>query len=101
MSWVTVIAILIMIKIWYDYRFRFLLLLCAILIITDVGTAILSVGIGLENTNVHTERTEELAIVVGITTFFFNGGSLLLHWLFSFKYWVISREIPKVISANN
>lgn len=30
----------------------------------------------------------------------FNGGTLLLHWLFSFKYWVISFEIPKVLQTN-
>jgi len=40
-----------------------------------------------------------VAVEVGITTFFANGGTLLLHWLFSFKYWVISLEIPKVLKA--
>ena len=99
MSWVTVIASIIMVKIWFDYRFRFLLLLCLILIVTDISTALLAVGIGMENTNIHVERTLGLASEVGITTFFFNGGTLLLHWLFSFKYWVISLEIPKVLKA--
>ena len=50
MSWVTVIATFIMVKIWFDYRFRFLLMLCFILIIGDISTALLAVGIGMENT---------------------------------------------------
>ncbi len=99
MSWVTIIAFLIMIKIWFDYRFRYLLYLCIILIVTDISTALLAIGIGLENTAVHVEKTKQLAIEVGFTTFFFNGGNLLLHWLFSFKYWVISQEIPKVLQS--
>ena len=99
MSLITVIASFIMVKIWFDYRFRFLLLLCLILIVGDISTALLSVGWGMENTKIHVERTKELALEVGITTFFFNASTLLLHWLFSFKYWVISLEIPKVIQT--
>jgi len=99
MTFVTVIASIIMVKIWFDYRFRFLLLLCLILIVTDISTALMAVGIGMENTNVHVEKPLGLACEVGITAFFFNAGTLLLHWLFSFKYWVISLEIPKVLQA--
>ncbi len=101
MSWVTIIASIIMVKIWFDYRFRFLLLLCLILIVTDISSALLAVGLGMENTDIHVQKTLELAIEVGITTFFYNGCSLLLHWLFSFKYWVISLEIPKVLKAQD
>ena len=57
MSWVTVIATIIMVKIWFDYRFRFLLMLSIILIVTDISTALLAVGVGMENTNIHIERT--------------------------------------------
>lgn len=97
MSWVCIIATMITFKIWFDYRFRFLMLLSICLIVTDISTALLAVGLGLENTDVHVERKSQLAWTVGISTFFFNGGTLLLHWLFSFKYWVISLEIPKVL----
>ena len=94
---VAIPASAIMVKTWFDYRFRFFLLLCFTLIITDLGTALLAMGIALESTDFHAERSQELAIEIGVTTVFFNGGSLLLHWLFSFKYWVISKEIPKVL----
>ncbi len=96
---VVIAASAIMVKTWYDYRFRFFLVLCFILIMTDLGTAFLAMGIALESTDFHKERSKALAIEIGITTVFFNGGSLLLHWLFSFKYWVISREIPKVLQG--
>ena len=96
---IVITASAIMVKTWFDYRFRFFLLLCFLLIITDLGTALLAMGIALESTDFHAERSQALAVEIGITTIFFNGGSLLLHWLFSFKYWVISREMPKVIQG--
>lgn len=99
MSWVTIIASIITVKIWYDYRFKFLILLSFCLIVTDISAALLVVGTGLENTNTHIQKPRALAIEVGIATLFSNAGNLLLHWLFSFKYWVMSLEIPKVLSA--
>lgn len=41
-----------------------------------------------------------LAVVVGVADFGCEGGALLLHWMFSFKYWVISLEIPKAIQTS-
>ena len=41
-----------------------------------------------------------LAVAVGIADFGCEGGALLLHWMFSFKYWVISLEIPKAIRTS-
>lgn len=36
-----------------------------------------------------------------MTTLFFNAGSNVVHWLFAYKYWVISREIPKALRISN
>ena len=47
---VTMVAAALTAKIWFDLRFRFLLLLCFIIIVTDLSTALLVVGIGLEST---------------------------------------------------
>jgi len=35
-----------------------------------------------------------LAILIGISTFGFNWGANTMHWVFSFKYWVVANEIP-------
>lgn len=94
---VVLIASFILVRIWYDYRFHFLMLLSGLLIVTDISGALYAVGQGMENTIIQINRTKGLAIEVGITTFLFNAGFLLIHWLFSFKYFVISTEIPKVI----
>ncbi len=52
---VVIAASAIMVKTWYDYRFRFFLVLCFILIMTDLGTASLAMGIALESTDFHKE----------------------------------------------
>ena len=51
---VTIVAAALTAKIWFDLRFRFLLLLCFIVIATDLSTALLIVGVGLETTPYHT-----------------------------------------------
>jgi hypothetical protein len=66
-----------------------------------VSTAFLSIGLGLENTKIHQEYPINLAWEVGSTTLFFNAGSNIAHWIFGFKYWVISKEIPNAIRATN
>ena len=35
--------------------------------------------------------------LVGVTNVMFDCSTNLVHWLFAFKYFVISREIPKAI----
>ena len=37
---------------------------------------------------------------MGIVNFGFYGGANSVHWLFGFKYWVISKEMPKVVEGN-
>ena len=37
-----------------------------------------------------------LAILIGITEFFFEMGNATAHWLFALKYWIIAREVPKL-----
>jgi hypothetical protein len=101
MTLLVVFASIIIFKIWVDYRYRFLILLCAVLIVSDLSTGILAVTQWFENSPVkHYSMEPGLVITVGIADFGCEGGSLLLHWMFSFKYWVISLEIPKAIQTS-
>jgi len=54
---VIMIALALTAKIWNDVRFRFILLLCSIVIMTDLSTILLIVGIGLETTDFHTKQS--------------------------------------------
>jgi hypothetical protein len=101
MSLITIFLSLVLFIACRDFRFRFILTLCILLLTTDVATALLAIGLGLENTNIHKERPIDLAWEVGSTTLFFNAGSNIAHWIFGFKYWVISREIPNALKATN
>lgn len=84
-----------------DFRFRFILTLCILLIITDISTAFFAVGLSLESSPIHKEYPIRIAIEVGITAFIFNAGSNSIHWIFAFKYFIISKEIPNAIKAKN
>ena len=37
--------------------------------------------------------------MIGMMSFIYNYGSNLMHWLFSFKYWVIAKEVPKLFDS--
>jgi hypothetical protein len=66
-----------------------------LLIVADLMTGFLSVALMLEDSNFHREHPQILAALIGICTFGFNWGTNTMHWVFSFKYWVVANEIPK------
>ena len=80
-------------------RFKFLFTIIILLMLSDAAFAILSVCFYYEHTDVHKNYTKALAWTVGISTFFFNFGTLTMFWLFALKYWIISREVPKLFAA--
>ena len=56
MSVITIMLSLMLLIACRDFRFSFIITLCFLMIITDVSTALLAVGAGLENTEIHQER---------------------------------------------
>ena len=87
-------------KVCIHTRFTFLTTLICLYLITDVGTIILSIGIYFEQTEISDHHPYVLAITIGVSTFLFNFGTNTVLWLFSFKYWVISREVPKLFDGS-
>ena len=81
-------------------RFTFLTTLISLYLITDVATIILSIGIYYERTEISDHYPYLLAVTIGVSTFLFNFGTNTVLWLFSFKYWVISREVPKLFDGS-
>ena len=49
----------------------------------------------------HTNHPRAQAIMYSISVFLFYFISNLIYWLFGFKYWVISIEVPKSIDVTN
>ena len=96
MSLLLIALIITMVQVCRKNRFRFLIILISLLIVADIAVAFLSVGLYYEQTNLHDNHPLSLAILVGITTFFFNMGNNTMHWLFALKYWIIAREVPKL-----
>ena len=81
-------------------RFTFLTMLISLYLITDVATIILSIGIYYEHTQFSENYRYLLSVTIGVATFLFNFGTNTVLWLFSFKYWVISREVPKLFDGS-
>jgi hypothetical protein len=83
-----------------DIRSRFFSTLCVILMLTDFCIAGVAFGDWLEATKYIELYPVWIAIEMGIVNFGFYGGANSVHWLFGFKYWVISKEMPKVVTGN-
>ncbi len=81
-------------------KFKFPVVLLILLIVADVCSFILALGLNAEdNTSYHREHKMVLAQVIGWTTFGFNFGTNCMHWLFSLKYWIIAKEVPKLLKG--
>ena len=76
--------------------FKFLVMLISLLIVSDIAVMVLSVAFYYEKTEYLNDHALEMSIIIGVGTFFFNMGTNTMHWLFGYKYWIISREVPKL-----
>lgn len=74
---------------------QFMLFLC---VIQNADTTVLAVALFLEISPWQQAHREELMYMIGISIFLFFFVSNLMYWLFGFKYWVISIEIPQLIT---
>jgi hypothetical protein len=101
--YITVIemTVLTIIMIWVLYfafkkkLYSFMKILILLCILADIGTGMLSVGLALETDPIYHKNHESfVAQLIGWNTFWFNWPTNLLHWMFGFKYWVISVEVP-------
>ena len=78
-------------------RFKFPVILLTLLIVADISSLITSWASNAENNKeYHEEHKILLTQLIGWSTFGFNFGTNCMHWLFSFKYWVIAKEMPKL-----
>ena len=96
MSCLLIALFILLYKVCRSVRFKYVVTLICLLIVSDVAVLFLSVALYMEQTDVHNENRLALSIVIGISTFFFNMGTNIMHWLFAMKYWVIAREVPKL-----
>ena len=96
MTLLTIALSVTLVVVLRQMKFKFPVLLMILLILADVSSFLLAWALYSENTAYHEEHTLLLSIVMGWTTFGFNFGTNCMHWLFSLKYWVIAREVPKL-----
>lgn len=100
MTGLTVVMCMVMHYAFKKNMYSFMKWLIFLCLIADIGTALLSIGLALETDPVfHAEHEYFVARLIGWDTLLFNLPTNLLHWLFAFKYWVISVEVPLALTG--
>ena len=80
-------------------RFRFVYILVSLMMVSDASLGALAVCFYFEGCVSGAQNVNILTYSLAILTFTFNFANLSLHWLFSMKYWMVSREVPKLFEA--
>jgi hypothetical protein len=100
MTALTIIMIWVLYFAFKKKLYSFMKILILLCILADIGTGMLSVGLALETDPIYHKSHESfVAHLIGWNTFWFNWPTNLLHWMFGFKYWVISVEVPLVLGG--
>ncbi len=86
-------------RLFKQARFAFVIKLIVLCMVSDFAFLVLTLGFYCEQTSVHNDATDALAAMIGLMSFVYNYGSNLMYWLFSFKYWVIAKEVPKLFES--
>jgi hypothetical protein len=67
----------------------------------NFSTLYLSCADYLESSKYSESNPAKTATVVATAVFIFFFTTILIYWLFGFKYWIISREVPRFLEGNN
>lgn len=77
-------------------RFRFIISLIVLLMISDLALGTLAVCFYYEGIQMSQPKELTLAVTIGVCSLCYNFGTMSMMWLFSYKYWIIAREVPKL-----
>ena len=80
-------------------KFRFILLLVLLMIGSDASLGSLAILFYFEGNLTERSKMITVSVAISIFTFFFNFCNVSLHWLFSMKYWMVAREVPRLFEA--
>lgn len=81
-------------------KFRFILLLVLLMIGSDTSLGSLAILFYFEGGVTERSKMITVSVAISIFTFFFNFCNVTLHWLFSMKYWMVAREVPRLFGAS-
>lgn len=95
---ITITATIYVFKHSEFYWVRMMFILC---ILQNVATLYLSFGDYFEESYFSATNTYAVAWVNGTSVFFFFFITILIYWLFGFKYWIISREVPRFLEGSS
>ena len=97
----TLYSIFWFIKVWITSRFRWVKFMLFLCVVQNVNTTLITILAYVNTTDYKSNHKVFFAIITSISIFlnYFVGN--LMYWLYGFKYWVISIEIPGLIAASN
>lgn len=87
------------VKVLIGSKFTFLIIMISLLLYSNVAFLVYIILQQVCWNQTYVERNIEIAMWFTITTS--DGTFNLMHWLFCFKYWVVSVEIPKLLNGNS
>lgn len=90
---------ILLVHICKKLSYRFLVTFVSLMICTDIATICLAIGLYAEETSYHDRHTKFLAIEIGVATVIYNVASNCVHWTLATKYWIISREVPRLFEG--
>ncbi len=75
---------------------KFMYVLC---VLQNYVTLYLSCGDYYEQSRYHYTETDLVAWTISSAVFLFFFFTIIIYWLFGFKYWIISIEVPKFLNG--
>ena len=84
-----------------DLRHTFLKTLCLLFIAADISGALFTVLSGFELKGIFDDNILPTfwRIMLGTSLSVYMTGQCIVHWMFAFKYYVISQEIPNALKV--
>jgi len=99
MSIMLAITVPITIYVFKKSKFRWVKMMFTLCVLQNVFTLYLGFGDFYEQSKHSETNTIAMSFIVSSACFFFFMTTILLYWLFGFKYWVISIEVPRFLKG--
>lgn len=100
MAIMSIYSIYALIYVSIKSQFKWVKLQLLLCVIQNINCMFLAVMVFLEISPYHAAHPDLTAYGIGFTVFGFYFFSNLMYWLFGFKYWVTSVEIPALVKEH-
>jgi hypothetical protein len=106
--WISNVMMIIMIfistiwtiKIFQKSKYAWVKFMYVLCVLQNYVTLYLSFGDYFEESNKHEQEPTVVAWTISSAVFLFFFFTIIIYWLFGFKYWVIAIEVPRFLKGS-